>query len=79
MFETDSYPLFFYQKKRCVWKNDNPIGSMYGILAYIWSILMANVGCWYIYVNIPYMDAMGTFSFPQTIGEVYRFHLFTCF
>ena len=35
-----------------------PIGSMYGIYANIWGILMVN-GKPYIYIYIPYMDPMG--------------------
>ena len=38
------------------WETTNPIGSMYGIYANIWGILMVNVTIYSIYI---YMDPMG--------------------
>ena len=40
------------------WETTNPIGSMYGIYANIWGILMVNVTIYSIYIYI-YMDPTG--------------------
>ena len=38
--------------------NHKPIGSMYGLFAYIYHRNQPNVGV-YIYIYVPYMDPMG--------------------